>query len=139
MTGTATRPAREQHRLSPVPRWLATVMFHRYRWAGMAVTAAVGMLAGWLTGVLMPRGPITPVGVVVAMTVGFAVGGSGRLRAQVSVGHPGRPADLCGCVRDHPNQRGRPVGRPAGLLHRSGLLHAGPRPGLPRGVPAVAH
>ncbi len=75
MTGTATRPAREQHRLSPVPRWLATVMFHRYRWAGMAVTAAVGMLAGWLTGMFMPRGPITPVGVVVAMTVGFAVGG----------------------------------------------------------------
>src|SRR5918996_4070234 len=80
MTDTATRPSYSQDQHVPI-RVRFRVRFsevvsgvHQNRWAGVAITAAVGVIVGWLTAVHMPRGPITPTGVVVAMVVGFAVG-----------------------------------------------------------------
>jgi proline iminopeptidase len=77
MTDALAKPmpdhAYETEAASPVAR--ATTAIHRNRWAGVAIMVGVSALAGWLTAVVMPRGPITPGGVVVAMVVGFAVGG----------------------------------------------------------------
>ncbi|MDD7939621.1 alpha/beta hydrolase [Actinomycetospora lutea] len=64
MTGTLT-PA-DPHR-SPVDG-------RGRRRARTAAVVALAALAGWLTALTMPRGPITPPGVVVAMAVGLAVG-----------------------------------------------------------------
>ncbi|MDD7968420.1 alpha/beta fold hydrolase [Actinomycetospora lemnae] len=44
------------------------------RWHRAVIVVALVALAGSLTALAMPRGPITPVGVVVAMAVGAAVG-----------------------------------------------------------------
>lgn len=76
MTDTLTRPSGQQHRHVPIRARFAEVVasVHRNRWAGVAIAAAVSIISGWLTALFMPRGPITPAGVVVAMIVGFAVG-----------------------------------------------------------------
>ena len=78
MTDTVIRPdhQRDQHGLSVGRRFAEVVAgVHRNRRAGVAIAAGAAALAGWLTAVFMPRGPVTPAGVVVAMAVGFAVGG----------------------------------------------------------------
>ncbi|HEX6336742.1 MAG TPA: alpha/beta fold hydrolase [Jiangellaceae bacterium] len=76
MTDTITRPSDHQHRHVPIRVRFAEVVagVHRNRWVGVAIAATVSIISGWLTAVFMPRGPITPTGVVVAMVVGFAVG-----------------------------------------------------------------
>jgi proline iminopeptidase len=76
MTDTATAPPGSRAVRGPIRGAVAGLVagVHRRRWAGIGVAAAAGVVAGWLTAVFMPRGPITPVGVVVAMTTGFAVG-----------------------------------------------------------------
>jgi proline iminopeptidase len=76
MTDTATRPDQQSEEHARVRGRFSEVVavVHGHRWAGVAITAAAGVLAGWLTAVFMPRGPVTPAGVVVAMAVGFAVG-----------------------------------------------------------------
>jgi proline iminopeptidase len=45
------------------------------RWVALGIFVGVSVVAGWVTALSMPRGPVTPAGVVVAMAVGFAVGG----------------------------------------------------------------
>jgi proline iminopeptidase len=57
-------------RSTPPGRWFA-----RTRWPSLAIAVAVSTFAGWGTALLMPRGPITPAQVVVAMVVGAAIGG----------------------------------------------------------------
>lgn len=76
MTGTAVRA--DQHRDqkgSTRERSTALVTaVHRNRRAALAIAAVAGLLGGWLTALVMPRGPATPGGVVGAMAIGFVVG-----------------------------------------------------------------
>lgn len=46
------------------------------RWLRSGIAVGICVLAGWLTAVTMPRGPVTPTQVVLAMAVGLLVGGA---------------------------------------------------------------
>lgn len=45
-----------------------------YRWAGLIITIASGLLAGIIIAVLMPRGPVTTLHVITVMLTGLLVG-----------------------------------------------------------------
>lgn len=65
MTGTADRQIQQTDQHGDVPaRFRAMVAtVHRYRPVALGVAAVVGFAGGWLTALVMPRGPTTPGGV----------------------------------------------------------------------------
>ena len=77
MTGTTTSPLLRQPERRVVRPWATGILaaIRRHRWASVGIAVAAGVLTGWLMATFMPRGPVTPIGVVVAIATGFALGG----------------------------------------------------------------
>lgn len=74
MTDTAHASPRSRVAHRPPRSRAEGLLPHVPRWAGLAIAAMAASTAGWLSGLFMPRGPITGAGVVVAMITGIVVG-----------------------------------------------------------------